>query len=443
MIPQTSLDTVRALHTALSEQYNDCTVFLGECFFHTVEALVEVEEAVNLDPLPLFVLRAFEFAQPTNTEQLDCVLHVGRQVMRQILNDMVEKGLVAMDSESNFRLAENGYRALQDGQVVRRVHVRRVFRFLHPSMAYVGVDDPKGNLLGDLSPSRAPSPWEFDIDTLRQAIGQSTEWKRTHRFPVDIAAVVTKKELEHAAEIARPAVDWEVVTPAMQEPQSDLQHLIVDKAQMATCAFVTHWEDSNVMELSAYPVSAHGKLLRGGERPLFTLDAPDEIQQLIPLHEPQPSLGEAMEGWMQLASQIALPEPELAQVTFDDNSLLITVSDEQIGFWSELISIAMQSELYWHVPWRSMRLLCVISVAGADAAATARIDLLRGILALESDAQRDSIVHDADVMRKWLTEHSLPSASSLRDLAGEAFEFGRYRLAYELAELEDMNDAPV
>jgi len=129
VIPSPSLDAIRGLYTTLVGQAEDCTVVLGECFFHTVEALVAVEEVGGIDPMPFFVLRAFEFARPADVEQLDGILHIGRQVMRQMLNGMAANGLVTAESESMYCLTESGRNTLQTGRVVSRILLGEFFAF--------------------------------------------------------------------------------------------------------------------------------------------------------------------------------------------------------------------------------------------------------------------------------------------------------------------------
>ena len=229
MIPL-SPDAVRGLWTALAGYTGNGTVFLGECFFHTVEALVAVEQAEGIDPMALFVLRAFEFAVPSDVERLDKVLHLGRQVTRQLIGSLIANGLL-LESSDSFQLTDQGHATLQTGRLVRRILLRRLFHFLHPSLLYVAVHDPKGNLLCDLSPSRAPTPWEFEPTTLHQVIAQTAEWKRWHRFPQDIVEVITSPVSPDPSE--NPALkvpDTAGPTPA---PVS-LQHLIVNKAQVIT-----------------------------------------------------------------------------------------------------------------------------------------------------------------------------------------------------------------
>jgi hypothetical protein len=69
--------------------------------------------------------------------------------------------------------------------------------------------------------------------------------------------------------------------------------------------------------------------------------------------------------------------------------------------------------------------------------------MLRTILRLEQDIKQSDIVLSAETLRDWLVAHDLPSNDSSRGLADLAFRFGRYRLAYQIGELEDMSDATV
>lgn len=443
MIPSLSLDAIRGLYTTLVGQAEDCTVVLGECFFHTVEALVAVEEVKGIDPMPLFVLRAFEFAHPADVEHLDGILHIGRQVMRQMLNAMAANGLVTAESESTYCLTESGRNTLQIGQVIRRIPVRRIFRFLHPAMNYVAVHDPKGNLLSELSPNRAPSPWEFSPDVLRHAIVQSADWKRRHGFPGNVADVLTEPLSSEATELVNPE---EGLADAPADPSqgqaTPMQHLVVDKAQVVTCTLVVRQGNADGVALSGYPVSVHGNLVRGIQ-PLFSLHDTVEIGQVFPVLWEPPTPREVTDGWLTLAARLLLPEAEQAEVRFENNSLVIALSADQIGRWMNFVALAMQGQLYWQVPQTPLLKLCKVAVVGADSATTMRLQVLRSVLNLEQDTRRSAVVQSEGTLREWLASQGLPHDLSSRDLADVAFRFGRYRLAYEISELEDMSDATV
>jgi hypothetical protein len=443
MIPFLSLEAIRGLYNTLVGQAEDGTVVLGECFFHAVEALVEVEDVEGIDPMPLFVLRAFEFARPADVEHLDGILHIGRQVMRQMLNGMAASGLVAVESESTYCITEAGRSTLQTGQVIRRIPARRIFRFLHPAMNYVAVHDPKGNLLIEVSPSHAPSPWEFSPDVLRHVIAQSADWKRRHGFPTNVADVITEPLSPEATEPVNPG-------PGLANAPADsslgqatqLQHVVVDKAQVVTCALVMRQIAADVAELSGYPVSGHGNLIRGIQ-PLFSLHDLLEAEQAFPTLLKPPTPQEVKAGWLTLAARHMLPEAEQAEVRFESNSLVIALSADQLGRWINFVAIALQDQLYWQVPQAPLLKLCKVTVVGSDSATTTRLQVLRSVLILEQDTRRSVIVRSEDSLREWLSTQELPHELSSRDLADVAFRFGRYRLAYEISELGDMSDATV
>jgi|GEM_PF-2295136 len=443
-MPSLSLDAIHRLYTKLVGQAEDCTVVLGECFFHTVEALVEVEEVEGIDPMPLFVLRTFEFADPADVGHFDDVLHIGRQVMRQMLNEMATNGLVAAESESTYRLTDLGRKSLRTGQVIKPVLSRRLFRFLNPTMCYVAAHDPKGNLLSDLSPSRAPSPWRFNPDALRRAIAQSPDWKRRHGFPANVTDIITEPpSYAEATEPGNLEAESNVGPSPLSQGQAKLQHLVVDKAQSATCALVLRQGGTDAIELSAYPVSVNGNLIRGKEQPLFALQEADEIRQVFPAILTPPNPEHVVDGWLTLAGRLTLPDAELADVRFENNVLVVSLSEDQLDSWMNFVARAMQDQLYWQVPQATLLKLCKVAVVGADSATTTQLQILRSVLNLEQDARRAAIVQSEDSLREWLAAQELPHDLSSRELADVAFRFGRYRLAYEIGELEDMSDATV
>jgi hypothetical protein len=444
VIPSLSFDAIRGLYTALAGQAEDCTLVLAKCFFHAVEALVEVEELEGIDPMPLFVLRAFEFAHPADVENLDGILHIGQQVMRQMLNGMAANGLVVAESESTYRLTDLGHSTLQTGHVIRRIRSRRVFRFLHPALNYVAVHDPKGNLLNDLSPNHVPSPWEFNPEALRYAIAQSADWKRQHGFPANVADVITEPRSLEATEPVTPEAGLVSATAESSHGQATpLQHLIVDKSQVVTCALVVRQCNADDVGLAAYPVSKHGTLIRSNSLPLFSLHDPIEVGQVVPGLSGTPSPQEITDGWLTLAARLMLPEAEQAEVRFENNLLVVSLSSDHLGRWMNFVALAMQNQLFWQVPQEHVLRLCKVAVVGADSATTTQLQVLRSVLSLEQDARRGAIVQSEDSLREWLATQGLPHDLSSRDLADVAFRFGRYRLAYEIGELEDMSDASV
>jgi hypothetical protein len=121
----------------------------------------------------------------------------------------------------------------------------------------------------------------------------------------------------------------------------------------------------------------------------------------------------------------------------------VTLGSDLIESWGAFISLAVQDQLRWYVGAGPLCRLCPVAVEGSDAVAAEQLQTLRAILRLEQEPKRLDIVRHGDRLRHWITEQQLASRPSPRSLANMAFRFGRYRLAYELGELEDMSDAPV
>lgn len=448
MMLSLSPDAIRSLWTTLVGDSVDSAVFVGECFFHAVEALVAVEEVEGIDPMPLFTLRAFEFAQPATVEQLDGVLHLGRQVIRQLLTGLAADGLVA-ESAATFRLTDAGSGTLRTGRIVKHVEDRRQFYFLHPAMEYVAVHNPRGNVLSDLAPSRVPEPWTFDAALLESAIAQPAEWKRSHHFPHAIAQVITRPTSANP-EVREESPQDALVTCRTKEDMDKAskllkhwRHIVVDKAQVVVCAVVIRMSGEDANDLAAYPVAAHGSLVGGRGQPLFCLRNSGDIDQAFPGLWSVPAPDKVTETWRTFAARHMLSEPDLASVRFEQDRLIVTLDSGLIEAWSAFVSLAVQDQLRWYVAIGPLCRLCPVVVEGGDVLAAEQLQALRAILRLEQVPERVAIIRDGSRLQSWITEQGLATCPSPRMLANMAFRFGRYRLAYELSELEDMSDAAV
>ena len=436
---QFSPEAVRGLWNTLAKDAPDCTVFVSECFFHTVEALVAVEQSEGMDPMALFVLRAFEFAKQADAEHLDEVLHLGRQVTRQLLAGLTVNGLLK-ETSSTYVITELGRRTLHTGRIVKHVLIRRLFNFLHPSMQYLAVQDPKQSLLFDLRPSQTPTPWEFDPQMLRYAISQPAEWKLRHRFPEDIMDVITGPVSPDSAPGLAPAESGPVLPG---DGTAAPQHLIVDKAQVLTSVLVARTEDSREVELTGYPVSIHGSLVKGKGQPYFSLHGPDDIHKAFPELGSFPTAEQVKQSWMAFAEQDMLAESQRADVRFDKGRLVVCISADLLERWGTFVVHALQDHLRWYISVGSLRRLCAIALEGTDEEARAQIQSLRVVIQLEEHPQRANVLLDMESLGGWLDGQSLQIRPSSRDLADLAFRHGCYRLAYEIGELEDMIDAAV
>src|SRR5262249_38746862 len=70
-------------------------LWTGHLFLHHVEALVRLNRACRPDPFTLLVLKALTLA--TTAAGLDALLHLGKQVVGQVLRVLAEEGLVQSD----------------------------------------------------------------------------------------------------------------------------------------------------------------------------------------------------------------------------------------------------------------------------------------------------------------------------------------------------------
>ena len=431
-----SPDTCRSLWLALNGDEPEIAMFLGECLVHSVEALVEIEQDESIDPLDLFVLRAFEFAQPADAQHVDEVLHLGRQVTRQLLNSLVVSGF-ATESSGGFCLTEAGRRSLETGRRSNCVQRRKLFHFLNPNFSYIDVRDRKGTQLRDVAPSKVPEPWEFDLNILRDAIERPADWKGKHGFPLDVVEVVTNTSprAEGQAATLAPAVG---TRDNANLPEA--QRLVADKAQTIACALVINGIDGDT--LHAYPVSPRFNLVASNE-PVFSIAGTSDIREAFPALTLVPTEELAYETWLELARHYRLAEPEQARVEYGGDTLTVSIPSEFVIAWSALVVPALKDGLYWYIPHGEFLRLCPVATAGADSAAAGRLNTMKTILDLEQQIGRSEVFSSAAALRMWLNMAEADTSPTLRELSEIAFQIRRYRLAYRIAELEDITDAEV
>jgi hypothetical protein len=430
-------DTLRNLWCNLGVEAGSSAVFLSECLLHSVEALFAIEQAESADPLALFVLRGLAFAQPPDVEHLNEILHLGRQVTRQILGDLVKAGLLS-ESSSMYRLTDQGVQTLNTGTIAWSVLNRRILHFLHPGLRYVVVHDPKGNLLCDLSPKGVPPTWEFDVSVLRELISRPATWKLQHRFPQSIVAVITDP-LPANSEL-RPARDSSA--PDAQTT-SALEHIVVDKAQFTSCAILAKADGSGAIQLSAHPISSRGSLVQDREKALFTLADQLDIQATFPDIFSEPADADLAKSWQLLASQYELSGTDANTIRFHSGRLTIGVTEEFLDQWKTFVTLVLQGQVCSQIGNGRLDRVCPAAIEAQDEVAARALNVLRVVLTLEGHAKRVEITRSAEVLEDWLPSAGLNSSCKARALAEFAFQFERYRLAYQIGELEDMRDAAV
>jgi hypothetical protein len=155
-----------------------------------VEASVLLTRPDRPEPFRLFVLKALALAPGSTLGQVDRSLHLGRQILHQILHRFQAEGLAQSDPTGRWDLTPLGRLALDRGEFPRAYQERRTFHFLESDRP--GQPPHFVNLLTTRAciPWKATDDWGFDAGSLEQCLHQQADWKRRHGFPPDVQQVV-------------------------------------------------------------------------------------------------------------------------------------------------------------------------------------------------------------------------------------------------------------
>lgn len=435
-------DTAATLWRELQPAPDD-TVLVGDCYFHWVEAAVTVEEVRTLDELNRHVLEALEFVTPPDVAQVDRVLHLGRQIIRHILAKMVWEGVV-FETPTGFQPTEQGRQLLRTGRVVRRKEERRQFRFLHPGLSFVATCEPRTYRFRDLKESQTPPAWEFRPGVLQECIAASGDWKRQQRFPGDVVEL-----LPFSPPVTGPSAEvdrrdrTQAATETAEPDVATESRLLVDKAQSVACAVVVPSAGPRPAPLRAYAVSAQGRLLSPRDRPLFSLYDPEAIRTVLAADSVSDAAEGAQSAWDSLARWFQVPDSQRATVRRQDSQLVIQLPLAVLEACPKLVVETLQGHCVGCLPAGSFNQLCEVRIEGAGPAAAERLAMLRAVLELGDTTEHRETRADPARLRRWVEQRLGDHPDGLRAVADTAFWMGRYPLAYELAEVEDMQDAAV
>ena len=197
-------------------------LWVGQLLLHHVEALVGRSMTRRPAPADLLVLRALSLVSAASTADLDRHLHVGPQLVKQVLQTLKSVGLVA--DAKGWTLTEQGRQALERGEFAASVNERRSFYFLAGA-------SPRYLPLRPLAtgPWPAGDDWTFALSVLAAWFDQPAEQKRRHGFPLDLERLITPA----AAADAAPA--WQRVV--FDRPERLTAVLLPRAAGLAAFAF--------------------------------------------------------------------------------------------------------------------------------------------------------------------------------------------------------------
>src|SRR5262249_50134882 len=143
-------------------------------------------------------------------DRLDQHLHLGRQVLTQLLHNLNAAGLAESDGAGIFVLTALGHTAFASGLYSYVPLERRLFCFFAgetPELPplFLNLRDPV------LLPWPVASDWSFDPDILRSCVRQPKEWKEQNGFPPDIEEICLQSAEGGTGEVLS---DWQSVVLA-------------------------------------------------------------------------------------------------------------------------------------------------------------------------------------------------------------------------------------
>src|SRR5262249_4775940 len=105
-------------------------LWVAHLLVHKIEARVRLHRVVHADPVELMVLEGLKMALGMEMDRLDQHLHLGRQVLTQLLHNLNAAGLAESDGAGLFVLTALGHTALASGHYSCAALERRLFYFL-------------------------------------------------------------------------------------------------------------------------------------------------------------------------------------------------------------------------------------------------------------------------------------------------------------------------
>jgi hypothetical protein len=220
---------------------------VAHLLLHHVEALLVADRGPPLDPFAAFTLRALALSPSATPPELEGRLHLGRQVVGRILEELASDGLAESDDAGHWHVTGAGRALAGGGESRQTVYERRALHFRDgPPGEFVPIDE------ADCSAVAPPAGWSFDPAALRRCIGQPPDWKRRRGFPIEVRALLTPDEPEEPGE--PPA--W--------------RRVVLDRAEHTVLALAVVQGDGE--ELRGFAVEPRGWLL-GASRPVLSMGA--------------------------------------------------------------------------------------------------------------------------------------------------------------------------
>jgi hypothetical protein len=165
-------------------------LWLGHFLLHRVEALLEVSRRAEVDRFSALIVQALSAAPRQTIPDLDSRLHLGPQVLGQVLHHLQGEGLAERDPGGGWATTGLARQVLERGSYARTGHERRVFHFLHRPGEPAAAPPLLPLRLPVETPCPVPEGWAFDPAWLATCLRQPDDWKQERGFPLEARRVL-------------------------------------------------------------------------------------------------------------------------------------------------------------------------------------------------------------------------------------------------------------
>lgn len=413
----TTAEAKNDIWSRLSSKQCDFSIYLARCYLHTVEACVSVRSQESIDEFESFILKAIDLLESPDMDGVNGLLHMGNQIVRQVLIQLIKNGLVTETPSGVFSLTEQGRQTLETGQRVKLNHKRHLFHFMDAGNGYLRLTDPRNRFLMDLSPHETPDHWRFNIETLQKCFSETDQWKRQRQFPLELH------------ELILPSSENEEGKDPLAEST-----LVIDKAQLFHCAIFVKFDQVAPIELMGYPLSPDGQL-RNSE-PLFDLKSEEMILSVFPhIHEPPPENNflESLFNFIQKHSLGTIAKEDARQHMTHTS---LKVSDDDEARWAQFYWAQRQGSLFFEMDLENHTRMTPLVIERPSDKQQQVNHLFEFNEMYLSKKEPVTIL----AYNNWLAQRPHLTDVPLRKLVSLAWDLENYRLAYEIAEIEDMVD---
>lgn len=421
----------------------DLMICFAECHFHTIEACVAIKRRKKMDELELFLLQAIHnrLKQPT-AEGLNSLLHVGSQIIRQIAISLVGNELLQESTDGFYQITKQGVDAIRSREMVIHQQECCHFHFINGTNEFLRIRDPRKIYLRDLAPRETGAHWSFDIGILKRCIAESEQWKRERGFSVDVVGLITEHDTDSKKQATIDADNAEDEDTSSDDKLAEKKNrLIVDKAQSADCAIVVKFQGNSPIALKAYPFYPKHRLQTCEQNILFSLGSTDSILKVFPGLDLIPSNQQVDLAWQNIGQEYPLQNPARAAVKADKTFIKVTVDSKLLSEWIKFCWKVIRGEIFCFIDLEDMTRLNNVSLKALDKETEEQLQDLTLLHQLNNADKLENILCDVSTYRQWLSAKGFSIDHDTYKLASFAWQVGEFRLAYRLAELEDMADA--